>query len=147
VHTPNGSLKSACTGYQRFIELLREEVQPARRGLSAWDLLFGAMPLPEGFDPERDLDPGHLRFWHRSVTLPAWLERHGYADALAALEAGETGPEGLVDLLREQAGYDQKDRAWDRIEKALNGDEPAEIQSAIYEALDQPTLPKQNLFW
>jgi len=33
--------------------------------------------------------------------------------------AGEAGPEGLEELLREQAEYDPKRRAWARIEAAL----------------------------
>src|SRR5262249_52408353 len=50
--------------------------------------------------------------------LFTWLKERGYPDHLAALEAGETGPEGLQDLLREQAAYDPKRRAWARIEPA-----------------------------
>jgi hypothetical protein len=102
--------------------LKRLETAVARnhgRRLSAWDLLFHGVPVPKGFDPGRDLDPRHVSMWHRFVTVPTWLAEHGYADALAAVEAGETGPEGLEDLLREQAGYDEKHRAWARIEAAL----------------------------
>ena len=40
--------------------------------------------------------------------------------SFAALEAGESGPEGLEKLLREQAAYDPKRRAWARIEAALD---------------------------
>jgi hypothetical protein len=53
------------------------------------------------------------------VRSGAWLEGRGYPDHLAALEAGETGPEGLGDLLREQAAYDPGRRAWARVEAAL----------------------------
>ncbi len=53
------------------------------------------------------------------LALHSWLAAKGYPDALAAVEAGDTGPEGLGDLLREQAGYDTKHRAWARIEQAL----------------------------
>jgi hypothetical protein len=59
-------------------------------------------------------DPLLVRF-----ALWEWLAARGHADALAAVEAGETGPKGLEDLLREQAGYDAKRRAFARIEKAL----------------------------
>jgi hypothetical protein len=55
----------------------------------------------------------------RYLALCAWLNERGFADPLAALEAGEIGPEGLEDLLREQAAYDPKRRAWARIEAAL----------------------------
>jgi hypothetical protein len=53
------------------------------------------------------------------VRLFDWLSQRGYADALAALEGGESGPAGLEDLCREQARCDLKRRAWDRIDKAL----------------------------
>jgi hypothetical protein len=101
--------------------LKRLEAALGRSGkyLSIWDLLFHKVSAPEDFDPIRDLDPRHVPMWHALVTLPNWLEEKGYADALEALEAGETGPEGLGDLLREQAGYDKKGRAWRRIEDAL----------------------------
>src|SRR5882762_10126600 len=56
----------------------------------------------------------------RYYQLLAWLEERGYADALAAVEAGEAGPIGLEKLLREQAGYDHKRRAFARIEQALD---------------------------
>ena len=52
--------------------------------------------------------------------LHAWPKERGYADCLAAREADETGPEGLEELLREQAAYDPKHRAWARIEAALD---------------------------
>ncbi len=52
--------------------------------------------------------------------LDAWLKERGFADALAAVEAGEAGPAGLEDSLREQAGYDPRRRAWVRVEKALD---------------------------
>ncbi len=67
--------------------------------------------------------PGRLTFeqaMDRYLRLLAWLDERGYADALAAQEAGESGPEGLQDLLREQAAYDPKRRAWARLEAALN---------------------------
>ena len=51
--------------------------------------------------------------------LWAWLNERGYADCLAAQEAGETGPAGLEELLCEQAARDLRDRAWFRIEAAL----------------------------
>ena len=60
------------------------------------------------------------QFMADHAVLDAWLEERGYPDHLAALEAGETGPEGLQDLLREQAAYDPKRRAWARIEAAMN---------------------------
>ena len=52
--------------------------------------------------------------------LSAWLNERGYADCLAAQEAGETGPAGLETLLCEQAARDWRDRAWSRIEAALD---------------------------
>jgi hypothetical protein len=55
--------------------------------------------------------------------LLSWLNERGYVDALAAVEAGENGPVGLEGLLREQAGYDPRRRAWERIEKALDAGE------------------------
>ena len=61
--------------------------------------------------------------FERYCRLLTWLEERGYADALAAVEAGETGPVGLENLLREQAGYDHKHRAFARIEKALDAGE------------------------
>jgi hypothetical protein len=102
--------------------LKRLETAAARNRtyLSAWDLLFESVPLPEGFNPERDLDPRHVSLWHSMVTLPRWLEERGYPDHLAALEAGETGPEGLEDSLREQARHDLKHRAWERFITALD---------------------------
>ena len=69
---------------------------------------------------------GQLTVWQgleRCHRLLAWLKERGYADALAAVEAGESGPGGLEDLLREQAGYDPRLRAWARIEKALDAGE------------------------
>lgn len=55
--------------------------------------------------------------------LFSWLKERGYADALAAVEAGESGPVGLENLLREQAKFDPKHRAFARIEKALDAGE------------------------
>jgi len=100
--------------------LHRLEAALGRSGqyLSVWELLFHGV-VPEGFDPSRELDPRHMPMWHALVTLPNWLEEEGYADALEALEAGETGPEGLGDLLQEQTGYDKKRRAWKSIEDSL----------------------------
>jgi hypothetical protein len=57
------------------------------------------------------------------LALNRWLGQRGYADALTAVEAGETGSEGLSDLLREEAAYDHIRRAWKRIEKALDSNE------------------------
>lgn len=85
---------------------------------SIWDFL-GGVPIPEGFDPLRSLDPRHLELWHRLMTIPRWLAERDFPDALAALETGETGPAGLADLLREEAAYDQKCRDWACLEKAL----------------------------
>ena len=55
----------------------------------------------------------------RYFTLLSWLQERGYADALAAVESGESGPVGLENLLREEAGYDPTRRAFARIEQAL----------------------------
>ena len=71
----------------------------------------------------RNHEPGQRtfeQFMADHLRLFAWLDERGYPDHLAALEAGETGPDGLESLLREQAAYDPKRRAWKRIEKALN---------------------------
>jgi hypothetical protein len=61
------------------------------------------------------------QFLNDHDALSAWLGERGYPDHLAALEAGESGPEGLKDLLREQAAHDPQRRAWVRIEAALYG--------------------------
>ena len=63
--------------------------------------------------------PSFQQALERFATLARWLSDHGYRDALAAVEAGESGPAQLEDLLREQAGKDAKHRAWERIENAL----------------------------
>jgi hypothetical protein len=58
--------------------------------------------------------------------LSAWLDRHGHADALAALEAGAAPPAELKELLHDRAAADRRDRAWARIEAALAaGEVPA----------------------
>ena len=54
------------------------------------------------------------------VAVDNWLAERGYADHLAAIEAGESGPEGLEALLREYAGYDRRHRAFGRVEAALD---------------------------
>jgi hypothetical protein len=54
-----------------------------------------------------------------AAALWAWLEERGHPDCLAALEAGETGPEGLEYMRREQATYDPQRRAFARVEAAL----------------------------
>ena len=51
--------------------------------------------------------------------MVTWLQERGYADALAAVDVGESGPVGLESLLREQAGYEPGRRAFARIEQAL----------------------------
>jgi hypothetical protein len=59
--------------------------------------------------------------------LETWLAERNFADALAALEAGDVGPAGLEDLLQKCAGYDRRHRAFARIERALAaGELPAE---------------------
>ena len=71
-------------------------------------------------------EPGQRTFDKAMADFDAlcqWLEERGYHDCLAALEAGESGPEGLQDLLREQAAYDPKRRAWAHIEAALDAGE------------------------
>jgi hypothetical protein len=55
------------------------------------------------------------------MTVRNWLAERGYPDHLAAIEAGETGPEGLEGLLREQAAHDPRRRAWTRFQMAING--------------------------
>jgi hypothetical protein len=82
------------------------------------------------------------------MALDAWLEERGYVDHLAAVEVGETGPEGLEDLLREQAGYDAKYRASARIEKALNAgelpDEAASLNGSLKEAFKRDRLGRRQ---
>jgi hypothetical protein len=56
----------------------------------------------------------------RHLQLFSWLKERGFADSLAAIEAGERGPVGLEDILQEQARYDPKQRAFARIESALD---------------------------
>jgi hypothetical protein len=56
--------------------------------------------------------------------LDAWRETRGYPDFLSAHEAGETGPVGLEDLLKEYATYDRRHRAWARIESSLAAGAP-----------------------
>jgi hypothetical protein len=76
----------------------------------------------ERLERQRPTD-GRLTFeevWEQYERLWAWLETKGYADCLAALEAGESGPEGLEALLREQASCDTRRRAWERILAALD---------------------------
>jgi hypothetical protein len=58
--------------------------------------------------------------------LDVWRETRGYPDFLSAQEAGETGPEGLEDLLKEYAAYDRRHRAWARIESSLATGAPPE---------------------
>jgi hypothetical protein len=93
-----------------------EAVVNTGKCVSFWDV-WGK--IPDGFDPDRDLNPRQRSLWNAMVTLPTWLHEHGYPDALTALEAGESGPTELHELLREQAGYQYARRAWARIEKAL----------------------------
>jgi hypothetical protein len=72
---------------------------------------------------ERRLPPAGLptfgELWALYGHLLAWLDRHGHADCLAALEAGTAPPAGLKELLHEQAAHDPRRRAWARIEAAL----------------------------
>jgi len=86
----------------------------------------------------RNHEPGRRTFdevMANHAALVAWLEKHGYQDHLAALEAGETGPEGLEDLLREQAAHDPKSRAWARIEAALDaGQVPGDADLRLIKA-------------
>ena len=65
---------------------------------------------------------GQVTFWEsveQYDRLLTWLAERGYADCLAALEAGESGPKGLQEMLSKQAAYDPKRRAFARIEAAL----------------------------
>ena len=103
---------------KRRLNRLEAALGAAKPYISVWDLLFNGMPVPDGFDPARDLHSQHLPVWNAFVALPNWLEENGYKNALEALEAGETGPEGLRDLLQEQARYDKKHRAWKPTEDA-----------------------------
>jgi hypothetical protein len=62
------------------------------------------------------------KFVDDHLALDRWLEEKGYADHLAAIEAAETGPAGLEDILREQAASDPARRAWARMQKFLRGE-------------------------
>jgi hypothetical protein len=53
------------------------------------------------------------------VTLQLWLRERGYADALMAIEAGETGPEGLAENLRLSADNVRAQREGEDFERAL----------------------------
>jgi hypothetical protein len=78
-------------------------------------------------------------FLDRHCRLYAWLAERGFADALAAVEAGESGPVGLVNILREQAGHDYKRRVFARIEKALDeGQLPDEADLRIRRDVSPP---------
>jgi hypothetical protein len=82
------------------------------------------------------------QFMADHAALYAWLEERGYPDHLAALEAGESGPEGLEKLLREQAAYDPKRRAWARIEAALDaGQLPHDVDLRLVSLLPSGLLP------
>lgn len=115
----------------RRLNRLETALSQPGQNVSVWDLLFYGTSVPEDFDPVRDLHPRHQPMWHALVTLPKWLEKEGYANALEALEAGETGPEGLGELFREQAAYEEKDRAWKRIEDALAAGHCQEIPARL----------------
>jgi hypothetical protein len=70
---------------------LEAALREARPYLSVWDLLFHGAPVPDGFDPARDLDPRHLPMWNALMALSAEDEP---ADNPEAREDVETGPEG-----------------------------------------------------
>jgi hypothetical protein len=53
------------------------------------------------------------------VTLQLWLRARGYADALVAIEAGETGPAGLADNLRRSAENICAQREWEDFQRPL----------------------------
>jgi hypothetical protein len=56
----------------------------------------------------------------KALALFSWWGEKGYADCLAAVEAGETVPNGLEDVAQEYAEADRKRRAFCRIEAALD---------------------------
>ena len=75
-------------------------------------------------------------------TLHAWLDEHGYADCLSALEADASIPEELEEPLREQAAYDPRRRAWARIEAALDaGQLPHDVDLRLVSLLPSGLLP------
>ena len=76
------------------------------RTFSIWDFLSKRVSPPEDFDPQRDLDPRHVDFWHRLVTLPSWLATQGFAVATQAVETGVSPPPHLERVLKEQAAVD-----------------------------------------
>jgi hypothetical protein len=92
---------------KRRLNRLEAALGAAKPYLSVWDLLFHDMPVPDGFDPNRDLHPRHLPVWKAAVKL---LAENGSA-ALEALGAGESGPEETKNSLREQARNDESLRA------------------------------------
>lgn len=77
------------------------------------------------------LQPVEMKTWlmalNEYLLLGEWLAERGYSDHLAAIEAGESGPDGLEALLQEFAEHDSIKRALNRIEAALDaGDLPNE---------------------
>ena len=108
-------------GVKTRLKRLEAALIPPRKRVSIWEICLN---VPEGFDPDRDLDPQHRSIWNSMVALPKWLQENGYADALSAVEAGETGPPGLEEVLREQATYDASQKAWMRIDRYLCSGEP-----------------------
>ncbi len=60
------------------LKRLETSLGGTKKFLSFW-AVWGA--VPEGFDPDRDLDPRHREMWHSMVTIPQWLEERGYPDA------------------------------------------------------------------
>jgi hypothetical protein len=70
-----------------------------------------------------------FELWDEWDERDQWLREHGFADCLAALEAGVTLPETLADGIRDRAAYDRRDRAWKRVMAALYGDQPLDDAS------------------
>jgi hypothetical protein len=67
-----------------------------KRRLQRLENVAAAIPQPAR---QKSLDQVVEEF----MALSRWLAERGYADALAAVEAGDVPPEDLASLLREQA--------------------------------------------
>lgn len=62
----------------------------------------------------------------------SWLDDNGFDDCLAAVEAKATPPIGLERLLASQAKHDPRQRAWKRVERALDtGELPEDADVAV----------------
>jgi hypothetical protein len=82
-----------------------------------------------------------MQVWDDSLEMDQWLAERGYADCLAAVEAGVSLPDELADTIRERASYDVGDRAWKRIMQALSSDFPLDEATQRQLDADLAALP------